>query len=96
MCGSLAEYMDSTPELRARRDRMLAMCGEIDENRRHPYKHAADADGIVRITSRLNLFGQVVSLDPPAEIHHDDVGWLRKIWEQGDLLDYELWRSGVR
>lgn len=94
--SSLAEYLDSTSELRGRRDRMLAMCDEYEENRRHPWRWAADARGIVSICERAHAAtGEWLPLDPPVEIHHDDVDWLVKLWEKGDLLDFEIWRAGA-
>jgi len=96
MSATFAEYMDSTAELRGRRDAMLAMIDEYYESRRHPYRHFADADGIVRIHQRVNcVTGEQVRLDAPAEIHHDDVDWLLDLWLETDRLDYELWRVGV-
>jgi hypothetical protein len=94
--ASLAEYLDSTPEFRARRDYMLGLIDEYEENRRHPHKYAAGADGIVRMTGRFHsLTGELLPLDPPVEVHHDDVDWLLRLWEEGDLLDWELMRAGA-
>jgi hypothetical protein len=88
--GTFAEYM-ATPEKRGQRDAMLAMCDEYEENRRHPYRHAADADGLVRIRERCSIVtGEWVTLDPPVEIHHDDMEWLLQLWRDGDVLDYEI------
>lgn len=92
---SLAQYLDSTPELRARRDYMLGLVDEYEEDRRHPHKYAAGADGIIRMTGRFNcITGELVPLDPPVEIHHDDAGWLLEVWAESDRIDWEIWRAG--
>jgi hypothetical protein len=47
------------------------------------------------IHMRLNAYtGEFVDLSPPVVIHHEDLDWLARLWEESDRLDYELWRAG--
>jgi hypothetical protein len=86
---TLAEYLDSTPELRARRDAALAMCDEIQENIRDPWKQFADAAGFLTFTGRRNaVTGEMI--DVAHEVHKGDVDWYERLWQDVDLLDYKV------
>ena len=83
--ATLAEYLDSTPERRARRDAMIAMCDEI----RDPWKHIADADGFISFAHRVNyVTGELLA--EPGQIHKDDFDWLAGLWRDVDELEYRV------
>jgi hypothetical protein len=45
------------------------------------------------LSHRLNtITGEWIPLDPPVEIHHEDLGWLQRLWEKGRRPSGELIR----
>jgi hypothetical protein len=87
--ATLAEYLDSTPERRARRDAMLAMCDEIQANARDPWRQFADAEGFLAFTGRRNqITGEVTEV--AHEIHKDDLPWYERLWLEADEIEYRV------
>jgi hypothetical protein len=39
------------------------------------------------------MTGAITWFDEPVEIHEDDIDWLMRMWDEGDLLDWEIWRA---
>jgi hypothetical protein len=88
---TFAEYMDSTPELRMRRDGMLAALDQMQEERHHPLRRFADAGGFLRLTGRVHyITGEMIDLDPPHEVHQDDVDWYERLWKIVDDNEYQV------
>lgn len=94
--ATLADYLDSTPERRAQRDKLVALCDAFDARMLDPWGYAADADGFLCLTGRVRVTtGEMIDLDPPVTIHKADIDWLASLWEQADLFELDLWRAGI-
>lgn len=45
----------------------------------------------VRIVGRANVMtGEDIPLDPPVEIHREDLDWLQAMWADQDVRDWEI------
>ena len=74
----------------------MALIGYIGDVQKVP-SASTGPYGFRFIHERMNIFtGAWVRLDPPQEVHTDDLDWLERLWEESDRLDYELMRAGAQ